>query len=565
VADIVEIILALRNVSQFVSGAHEAAGATAEVGDKAEQAGKKSSLGAKGLLKWAGGAAVIYGATRYVKGAVSATEDLAKSTLAVSRTTGMDTQTSSEWAALMKERGVSTKQFQTSLVKLSKTMEASRTGTAKESATVAGLRKQIDQVSAAGGKKAPAEIDRLSKAIARAQGAGQKARLVLQQLGVSQADVAKGNTAATLYKVADGLKALHNPAQRAALMQTLFGRSGQALLPILMKGAAGVRKLLAEQKANGNYISGKGLNTAKKLIAQQRALDSALAGVKVQLGQQLLPVILQAVKLLVAMLKVIQPLTKNATLFKIAIGALALAFIAYKAAVIASTIAQLGLDAAMLPTIATVAAIALGIAALIAVGVLLYKNWGAVKRMAGEAWAAIKLAWSKVLDALKVVWGWVKAYWPLLLGILVGPFGLAVGEIIQHFGAIKKFVLGVVADVKQAIQDLVQYVQSLPGKVGGLLKKIPGVKQGLSIAHRLHVPGLQHGGSLFAGRTALVGERGPELITAGTGLTVTPLALPDTLAGSGPRSIEVVVPVMLDGREIARSVARVGSNQLARR
>src|SRR6516165_9533682 len=117
-ADIVELILELRNVSQFVSGSRQAASAAGDIGEQTEQAGKKASIGWKGLAKWAGGATAIYGATRFIKGAVSATEDLAKSTLTVSRTTGMDAQTSSEWAALMKERGVSTRQFQTSLVKL---------------------------------------------------------------------------------------------------------------------------------------------------------------------------------------------------------------------------------------------------------------------------------------------------------------------------------------------------------------------------------------------------------------------------------------------------------------
>jgi hypothetical protein len=262
-ADVVEIILALRNVSQFVSGAHQAATATGEIGDQSEKAGKKAAAGWKGLAKWAGGAAAMYAATRYVKSAVSATEDLAKATITVSRTTGMDTETSSEWAALMKERGVSTRQFQTSLVKLSRTMETARTGTAKESATVKGLRAQIDAVAAAGGKKAPAEIAKLSKAIERAQTAGEKSRQVLQQLGVAQRDVGRGNTGAVLYRVADALQKIQNPARRAALMQQLFGRSGIALLPILMKGREGVRKLLDQQKEAGNYISGKGLKSAR--------------------------------------------------------------------------------------------------------------------------------------------------------------------------------------------------------------------------------------------------------------------------------------------------------------
>jgi hypothetical protein len=58
----------------------------------------------------------------------------------------------------------------------------------------------------------------------------------------------------------------------------------------------------------------------------------------------------------------------------------------------------------------------------------------------------------------------------------------------------------------------------------------------------------------------LVGERGPELLTLPRAATVTPLD-----GAGGLRSIEIVVPVMLNDREIARSTARVTADKLARR
>jgi len=567
-ADIVELILELRNVAQFVSGARQASHAAGDIGDETEKSGKKAAAGWKGLAKWAGGAAAIYGASRYVKSAVSATEDLAKATITVSRTTGMDTQTASEWAALTKERGIATKQFQLGLVKLSKTMEASRTGTAKENATVAGLRKQIDAVAAAGGKKAPAEIAKLSRAIATAQGAGEKARKTLGLLGVSQGQIGKGNTASVLYKVADALEKMRNPAQRAALLQQLFGRSGQALLPILMKGREGVRKLLEEQKAAGNYISGKGLKSAKDLIAQQRALDTALAGVKVQLGQALLPVLVQVGKLLVGFMTLIRPLTKNATLFKIAIAGLAIAFVAYKVAMIAATIATTVFDTAAAPVVLVTLAIVAAVA-LLAVGIyLLWKHCAKFREGVRAAWGMAKTAFAGILAAGQAVWSWVKAHWPYLVAALAGPFAVAAVAIIKHFGAIKAFALGLVRDVKGAIQSLIDWVQGLPGKVGGVLKRIPGVGSAIKFGGK--VGGLfhrQHGGPVPVGGFALVGERGPEIIHARTALTVTPLPQPELAGagGAGYRPLEIVVPVMLDGREIARSTARVASNQLARR
>ena len=486
-ADIVELILELRNVSQFVSGSKQASSAAAGIGTETEKAGKKAGAGWKGLAKWAGGAAAIYGATRFVKSAVSATEDLAKATITVSRTTGMDTETSSEWAALMKERGVSTKQFQTSLVKLSKTMESSRSGTVKENSTVKALRAQIDAVSAAGGKKAPAELAKLSKAIATAEGAGAKARSTLDKLGVSSADVAKGNTANVLYKVADALERLHNPAQRAALMQQLFGRSGQALLPILMKGRAGVRKLLEEQKAAGNYISGKGLKSAKDLIKQQRALETAFAGVKVQLGQALLPVLVQVGKILVRFMTFIRPLTKNATLFKIAIGLLAVAFVAYKIAMIAATIATTVFDTAAAPVVGIVLGIIAAVA-LLAFGIYeLWKHCKTFRDIVHAVWGWLKSNWPKLLAIIRdpvkaalelivkafgvaraaavAVYDWVKTNWPYLVAVLAGPVGIAAVVIAKHFDAIKAAAGAALAWVKSTAAAVFGWLSRTAGAV----------------------------------------------------------------------------------------------------
>lgn len=69
--------------------------------------------------------------------------------------------------------------------------------------------------------------------------------------------------------------------------------------------------------------------------------------------------------------------------------------------------------------------------------------------------AALVLAYTKVKwfhDAVDAVWGWIKDHWPLLAGILFGPFGVAASQIITHWGAITDFF------------------QALPGKIRDLLK-----------------------------------------------------------------------------------------------
>ena len=122
------------------------------------------------------------------------------------------------------------------------------------------------------------------------------------------------------------------------------------------------------------------------------------------------------------------------------------------------------------------------VAALIAIGVLLYKNWDTI--------------WSGIEDIVHRVWNWIKAYWPLLFGILTGGIGLAVAEIIQHFSTVKRwaedvfnFIAGkaewvggvltgiwhgiyaaanfAVGLIQGAWEGLINFFSGLPGRVGG--------------------------------------------------------------------------------------------------
>ena len=83
------------------------------------------------------------------------------------------------------------------------------------------------------------------------------------------------------------------------------------------------------------------------------------------------------------------------------------------------------------------------IVAIIAVGVLLYKNWDTVTEYAGKLW-----------DKIQDVFGWVKENWPLLLAILTGPIGLAVLAITKNFDKIKEKASDIVDNIKDFFGDL---------------------------------------------------------------------------------------------------------------
>lgn len=90
--------------------------------------------------------------------------------------------------------------------------------------------------------------------------------------------------------------------------------------------------------------------------------------------------------------------------------------------------------------------------------------------------AAAKVAWSHLKQYAADAWDWIKAHWPLVLGILIGPFGLAVVEIAKHWTEIRNGASQVVADIKGFFERLPADMVSIGENiVHGLINGILGM------------------------------------------------------------------------------------------
>jgi phage-related protein len=84
------------------------------------------------------------------------------------------------------------------------------------------------------------------------------------------------------------------------------------------------------------------------------------------------------------------------------------------------------------------------IAALAVVAYIIYKNWDTI--------------WKAIQASIQFVWDWIKANWPLLLGILMGPIGIAAALIYKYWDQILSGIQGVWNWIKGAWAQVVSFL-----------------------------------------------------------------------------------------------------------
>jgi hypothetical protein len=128
-------------------------------------------------------------------------------------------------------------------------------------------------------------LGQLTRRIGEAANGTKAQAEAFKSLGISVKD-ANGNVlnaADAIPKIADALKGIANPAQRAAVLTDLFGKAGQKLEPLLSGGSAAVNELRQAAHKLGAVLSEDQIQradeTADKLAALNTVLKARIAGV----------------------------------------------------------------------------------------------------------------------------------------------------------------------------------------------------------------------------------------------------------------------------------------------
>ena len=382
---------------------------------------------------------------------------------------------------------------------------------------------------------------------------GKAARMSKSMVNLA-GDMASFNNATpteTLEALRSGLVGETEPLRKFGVTLNAAAIEQQAMSMGLKKGD---KPLSAAAKAQATYAlitkqtskqQGDAARTHDSLAAVQRRLRAQYEDLTAAIGQKMTPVL--------------QFLSKHLDIVLIVVGALAAGLIVLAAAATIAWIATLG----------PVALIIAGIVALAAGIALAYRKFKIVRTIVDAVWSALKAAFN-----------WIKGAVPEI----VAAFNWVKRAVVNVFNAVKGAVSDAVRWVKNAFNNVVSFVKNLPGRIASAasgmwdgiknsfksaINAIIGWWNNLSLSVNIpdaipglpgdftietpNVPTLASGGTAFAGRAHIVGERGPELFVPGQTGTVHPNGAP------------IHTHVYLNGREIAQAVGSDVANRRARR
>ena len=494
-------------------------------------------------------------------------------------------------------------------------------------------------------------VGRLNQRVGRAAMGNDKYAEAFSALNVEIVD-ANGNVRDTEDVMQDTIAALRDiedPALRSAMASEIFGtKMARDLMPALEDSSLSLEDAAKKAHELGIVMGEDSIESSEDYMDAMDDLNRSLGALWRGIGEKLIPVlvndvipiiqdkvvpaigafadrIIGLIEWFMELDPVWQKVIGYAVAFFVAIGPILL--------VVGKFISILGV---VIPVVAKVgaiiAAVAAGpfalivaaIAAVIAIGYLLWRNWDAIVEFARNLWQMFSewfmTLWETVRDAVvgfaQGLWDGVKewfqslidwatgaweAYWDFyrnlwetirdaVLGFaqdiwdgIKGRFQAVIDwatgawegfrdsikrvwdRITGIIDGARRAILGIIDRIIGPIRDAIEWVQRLLGQADEAHAYEPptaGTPEHTAGRHR-HIPELGEGGHVRKPGWALVGEEGPELMHLGRGATVAPLS-----EVGGTQRLEIAVDVRgdarLDTRAIEQATIRVLESRLPR-
>ncbi|WP_171178671.1 hypothetical protein [Ruegeria sp. HKCCD8929] len=139
-------------------------------------------------------------------------------------------------------------------------------------------------------------LEKMQKNLGEAAGGTGTAKDALKDLGLAAEDLIALSPDEALGIIADRMSQVETAAERAALANDIFGRSGVGMINMLRGGSKGLLQLRADARRTGYVLSEQAARDAE--VFQDTLLDTQLVmkGLKNTVGAELMPVVTRAMR-----------------------------------------------------------------------------------------------------------------------------------------------------------------------------------------------------------------------------------------------------------------------------
>lgn len=314
-------------------------------------------------------------------------------------------------------------------------------------------------------------------------------------LGVSitNADGTMRSATDVWYDSLEALSKIQNETERDALSMEIFGKSAMDMAGIVDDGGAALKEAGAEAEDLGLILSGDTLNAANEFndsIDKLKARTSAAfleAGAS--LAQTLAPALEKVVEAVTKALQWFSDLDGSTQAFILTVLGLVAAISPVAGIISTLTGLAAALNVAMLPMIGTTALIVAGIAAVVAIGVALYKNWDTVVASAKKLMQNLQTAFNNIKNTVSNVFNNVKNTISSVMSAAQNAVSGAVNRIKSLFNfslSIPAVATGALDAAKSAVDSVVGWIKgafnfglSLPSVATDVFSGVLGTVQGI--------------------------------------------------------------------------------------
>lgn len=262
-------------------------------------------------------------------------------------------------------------------------------------------------------------------------------------------------------KIAYAISGLTDDTERMNVAQKIFGKGGLDLLPIFAMGAQGIAKY--KQEAHDLGVVWEDTKAAEDFTDAMGNMGTVMDGLKKAIAENLVPALTPLIDKITAIIAKISAWMKEhpALARVITIATMAIGLLLIPLGLLMIMLPGLSIAVGILGTALTIALgpigwIALAIGGLIAIGILVWKNWDTIREKAVEIW-------NNIADFFKVVWekitGIFEKHWDKILAIIFPIPGLFI-LVARNWGKITEVISNIWDKILDITGDFLENIKT---------------------------------------------------------------------------------------------------------